>query len=54
MENARNAAKYSIEFSIAFSSQKITKPRGYAIQHVLVLVPSQDKLGGLWQKGRLA
>jgi len=24
---------------------------GYASQHYLVPVPSQDKLGGLWQKG---
>ena len=32
----------------------VTKPAGYASQHYSVPVPSQDKLGGLWQKGHLA
>ena len=32
----------------------IIKPRGYAIQHITVPVPSQDKLGGLRQEGHLA
>ena len=27
---------------------------GYATQHDSVPVPSQDKLGGLWQEGHLA
>jgi len=29
----------------------LTKPRGYAVQHIPVPVPSQDKLGGLQQEG---
>ena len=29
----------------------LTNPRGYAIQHIPVPVPSQDKLGGLRQMG---
>jgi len=34
-----------------------TKPRGpsgYGIQHIPVPVPSEDKLGGLWQEGHPA
>jgi len=31
----------------------ITKPRGYAIQHIPVPAPSQDKLEGLRQEGHL-
>jgi len=27
------------------------KPRVYAIQHIPVPIPSQDKWGGLWQEG---
>ena len=32
----------------------ITKPQEYAIQHIPVRVPSQNKLGGLQLEGHLA
>jgi len=33
---------------------RVNQAMGYAIQHIPVPVPNQDKLGGLQQEGHLA
>jgi len=43
----------NIYYLRAFSATCATKPRGYAIQHIPVRVPSQDELEWLRQEGHL-
>jgi len=48
-----NKVSMIAQFLVSFITSE-TMPWGYAIQYIPVLVPSQDKLGGLRQEGHLA